>query len=128
MFKKYMIVFISIITIFGSTACSTYNQARVDDGIKIERVDSKRAKIGHVYITRIDDQLTLRGQINRRLHGREPIPGHLHATLINPQGKAIKETDIGYMRRSVKSSIASFSTIIPVSLDSGSKVKINYFV
>lgn len=120
-------LFIAAITLFGATACSTTSLVKEENNITIERVDSKGASISHAYLIHSGDKLSLRGEVKRRSTGRGPIPGHLHITLIDPQGKVIKEADIGYMRRSVKSSIASFNTKLPVDLAPGSKIQITHF-
>lgn len=120
-------LFVAIIALFGATACSTTSLVKEKNDITIERVDSKRASISHAYLSRTGDQISLRGEVKRRFTGRGPIPGHLHITLIDPQGKVIKEADIGYMRRNVKSSIATFNTKLPVDLTPGSTVQITHF-
>jgi len=118
---------IAVIALFGATACSTTSLVKEENNIAIERVDSEGANISHAYLTRTDNQLLLRGEIKRRFTGRGPIPGHLHITLIDPQGKVIKEADIGYSRRNIKSSIATFNTKLPVDLTPGSTVQITHF-
>ncbi len=113
--------------IIATTSCTTSNLVKQNENITIERVDSKAAAINHAYITRTKDGLSLHGELKRDLAGRGPIPGHLHITLIDPQGKVLKETDIGYMRRNVKSSIATYHTKLPIDLLPGSKVRITHF-
>ena len=103
------------------------NTRKEKNDINIERVDSKGANINHAYLINTGDKLSLRGEVKRRFTGRGPIPGHLHITLIDPQGKVIKEADISYMRRNVKSSIATFNTKLPVDLTPGSTVQITHF-
>lgn len=108
-------------------SCTTSSLIKQDENITIERVDSRAAAINHAYITRTKDGLSLHGELKRDLAGRGPIPGHLHITLVNPQGKVIKETDIGYMRRNVKSAIATFHAKLPIDLLPGSTVRITHF-
>jgi len=120
-------LFIAIIALFGATACSTTSLVKENQDITIERIDSKGASISHAYLAGTGDQLSLRGEVKRRFTGRGPIPGHLHITLIDPQGTVIKEADIGYMRRNIKSSIANFNTKLPVDLAPGSTVQITHF-
>lgn len=120
-------LFIATLMLFGTTACSMTGLVKEESNVTIERVDSQKANISHAYLTRSGDKLILRGNIKRRFTGRGPIPGHLHITLINSQDEVIKEADIGYMRRSTKSSIADFNTILPEDLAPGSKIKITHF-
>jgi len=120
-------LFVTLIALFGATACTTTSLVKNENNITIERVDSKGVTISHAYLTHTGDQLSLRGEVKRRFSGRGPIPGHLHITLLDSQGKLIKEADIGYMRRNVKSSVAKFSTKLPVELSPGSTVKITHF-
>ena len=120
-------LFIAVIALFGATACSTTGLEKKENDINIVGVDSKGASIRHAYFIRTDDQLFVRGEVKRHMTGRGPIPGHLHITLIDPQGKVIKEADIGYIRHNVKSSIADFNAKLPVDLAPGSTVQITHF-
>ncbi|MDH5302194.1 MAG: hypothetical protein OEW58_12625 [Gammaproteobacteria bacterium] len=116
------------ITLFAATACTTTKLVKDENKITIERVDSNTANISHVYLKHSDGQLLLRGEVKPHQSSRRtPIPGHLHITLIDPQGKMLKEADISYMRRSVNSSKAFFSTELPVDLPPGSTIKITHF-
>lgn len=118
---------VAVITLFAITACSKASLVKEESGISIERVDSKIASINRTYLTRADNQLLLRGEVKRRFPGRGAILGYLNITLIDPQGKTIKDADIGYKRRSVKSSFATFSARLPVELAPGSTVRITHF-
>ncbi|MDH5766401.1 MAG: hypothetical protein OEZ38_10345, partial [Gammaproteobacteria bacterium] len=121
-----LILLTTVITMLGSSACSMNNQLK-ENNISIKRLDSKEAQITQTYLNVADNRLILRGQIKQKLHNRGPIPGHLHITLIDPNGQALMETDIGYLRNNVQSSTAKFSTEIPVHLSSGSTIKIAHF-
>jgi len=117
---------LAVITLLSVNAC-TSNSVKSEHDIKIERVDSSKANIRHAYLFESDGQMTLRGTLERRLSGRGPVPGHLHITLLNPQGKVLKEADISYMRKHRKSSISRFSTKLPMKLIPGSTIKITHF-
>lgn len=123
-FKNSLLL--AVITLLTVNAC-TSNTVKSEHGIKIERVNSSNAKIRHVYLTDTDDQMMIRGTLKRHSSGRGPIAGHLHITLLNPQGKVLKEADISYMRRHRKSSISHFSTKLPMKLMPGSTIKITHF-
>lgn len=116
-----------VIALFTATACSTARLERQENGITIERINSDGARISHVYLTRTGDQFLLRGKVKRRFPGRGPIPGHLHVTLRDPQGKVFTEADIDYARRRVNASIATFNIELPVGLTPGSAVQITHF-
>lgn len=118
---------LAVVTLLTATACSTTNVVKEDSSIKIERVDSKAALVTHAYLSKTGDETILNGEIKRQGHGRGPIPGHLHVTLIDPQGNTIKEADISYIRRSTNSSTATFSTHLPIALQPGSTIKIMHF-
>lgn len=120
------ILFVGI-TLVTASACSTTKMVKEENSINIERIDSKVADISHAYLKRSDGQLILRGEVKRSSVGRGPIPGHLHITLIGPQGEMLKEANISYMRRNVKSSRAFFSTELPIDLPPGSTIKITHF-
>lgn len=117
----------AIITLLIATACSTTNLVREEHGITIERIDSDKATISNAYLIRDDGQLVLRGEIRRRPIGRGFIPGHLHVALIDEQGNVIKEADISYMRKSTKSSSATFKTKIPLEVKPWSTIQVTHF-
>lgn len=117
---------LAAITLLTVNAC-TSNSVKSEHEIKIERIDSSIAKIRHVYLTGESDQMTIRGTLERRFSGRGSIPGHLHITLLNPQGEVLKEADISYMRKHLKSSMSRFSTKLPAKLMPGSTIKITHF-
>ncbi|MEW5757493.1 MAG: hypothetical protein AB1810_14450 [Pseudomonadota bacterium] len=118
---------LAVITLLTTTACSTTKLVKDERGINIDRVDSKAAVVSRAYLTQTGDQLTVRGEVKRRYLSRGPIPGHLHITLIDPQGQTVKEADIRYMRRSAHSSTATFSAKLPTELQPGSLIKITHF-
>lgn len=117
---------LAVIILFTVNACTT-NAVKNEFGIKIEKIDSSSAKIRHVYLTDYDDHMMIRGTLERHPSGRGPIHGHLHISLINPQGKALQEADISYMRKHHTSSTATFSAKLPVKLMPGSIIKITHF-
>lgn len=118
---------IAALAVFTVTACSTTGEVNKETALNIERVDSEGARISTAYLTRMNGHLLLRGEVTRRAVGRGAIPGHLHITLIDPHGKTLKQADIGYVRRSARSSSATFSTQLPLPLAPGSTVRITHF-
>ena len=126
--SRYILnILVSGITLFTATACSTTKVVQKESDITIERIDSDNAIVSQAYLMQAGEELMLRGKIKRRHFGRGAIYGHLHVTLTDSKGKAIKTADIGYTRRSVKSSFATFSITLPDDLKSVSTIRITHF-
>ena len=56
--------------------------------LEVDRIDSRNAYIGHVYVRPVDSELKISGSIRKRFHGRSPIPGHLHIDGHRPQQRS----------------------------------------
>ena len=123
--KRYLSsLLLTVITLMTATACSTTQQVKETNNISIERVDSDKATIGHAYIS---NENILKGTITKKQSSRGPIPGHLHITLVDPQGNIMKEADVSYMRRKAKSLRAFFTAELPIDLSPGSTIRIAHF-
>ncbi len=123
--KRYLSsLVLTVITLMTATACSTTQQVKETNSISIERVDSDKASISHAYLS---GENTLKGTVTKKQSSRGPIPGHLHITLIDPQGNIMKEADMSYTRRTAKSSRAFFSAELPIDLSTGSTIRITHF-
>lgn len=96
------------------------------EGINFERNGSDVAAPSNVYLHRTADGMNLHGELKRKSTGRGPIPGHLHVELIDPQGKLLKGADVDYRRHNKQSDHAHFSIPLPVSLQTGSTVRITH--
>jgi len=96
MFLK-LIIISSTLTLSG---CASMNQGtRLDDKIvKVERINSNRAKIGNVIIKQMGLNIYLRGKISRHFPARGYIPGHLDVHVMAPDGTIIADETISYKR------------------------------
>jgi len=103
--------------------CATNGMAKQKQ-ISIERVDSSSVNVGHAYIDKTADGLTLRGEVKRKIHSHGKVSGHLHVELINPQGQVLKTAEVNHNRKASSDHIADFSTLLPMELAPGSVVRI----
>ncbi len=109
------------------SGCAAIQSSRdIVKGVNFERIDSNAASISHLYLHRTPEGMDLHGELKRKLAGRGAIPGHLHVTLIDPQGQMLKEADIDYKRHNAQSNHAHFSIPLPMTLETGSSIRITH--
>ena len=126
LFQK-MIIASSILALSG---CATMNEGVFldDKSVKVERIDSKRAKIGFVTIKQMGLSSNIRGKISRHFPARGHIPGHLDVHVIAPDGKILVDETISYSRRSTKAKTAQFSLDVSAPITKGSVVSIKHHI
>ncbi len=126
--RFYSKTFILLLVAMFITGCTAIKSSRdIVEGIHFERIDSNAASITHIYLhRRAPDGMDLHGELKRKLAGRGQIPGHLHITLIDPQGQILKEANVDYKRHNAQSNHAHFSIPLPVSLETGSTIRITH--
>lgn len=98
------------LTILIITGCGTNQQKYFlsSNNITVERVESKRSRIGMVYVTEANEGIEIRGEIRRRSNSRGPIPGHMDIELIRYDGQSISKSYAKYSRRNHKAKTAKF--------------------
>lgn len=94
------------------------------EGVEVERVSSKRAKVRFVHTEVRDGELRVRGSVSRRIPMRGAIPGHVRITLRDPTGRVLNETDASLMRPSRQSQSARFYARFPAAAPPGSVLTI----
>ena len=114
----------SLITLL--TGCASNQELVRIDNVTLENVDSSSVRITRTYLHSMEDAVTLRGELTRRISARGPIPGHVHVELIDFDGKVIKEAEVGYKRKNVKSRYAYFSLPIPDLVASGNTIRVTH--
>ena len=107
------------------SGCASLPENLATNGsIKVERVDSRDAKIESVQIRAVDAGLKINGTLRKKYHGRGAIPGHLHIKAIDRNGEILAQTTSRYQRRNVKERRSSFSVTIPVQLDEVTRMEV----
>lgn len=106
--------------------CAATPSVWEDNGIKLEGVDSGSARIYRLYLQPTATATLLRGEVTRRIHAHGQIPGHLHVELISPEGKVIKEADVGYRRQSSSAHDGSFELALPGPVAAGSTIRVTH--
>lgn len=109
-----------------SAGCATVQGLAQQQGVKLESVDSSSVRITRTYLQSGKEGTVLRGELERRIPMRGFIPGHLHVELIGPDGKVMKEADIGYTHQGGKSRLEKFSLPIPEPLVTGSTIRVTH--
>ena len=91
MIKRLLHALAMSVVVLTLSGCATINMGEYldDKTVKIERIDSKHAKIGFVNIKRSDQETWIRGDIKPCIQTRGPIFGHLHVNVKSPDGKSI---------------------------------------
>ena len=127
MFKDKVIVIVSMLLLLALSGCTTSpSKSKPDGGITLQNVDSRTAYISHSYLSSQGGSTMLRGELMRNIPARGAIPGSLQVELINASGELIKERNIAYKRKNIRSQYAKFSLIIPDTTDSISTIRITH--
>jgi len=107
------------------TGCAGLQSSRdIVEGVNFDRVESDVAAVSNVYLHRTDSGMDLHGELKRKSSARGPIPGHLHVSLLDAQGNFLKGADIDYKRHNKQSNHSHFSIALPITMESGSTVRI----
>ena len=92
--------------------------------IKLERVGSTIAEIKHAYLSLVDDELVLRGEVQRKLHKRGSVPGHLHVQVLDNQGEVLDDEIVCTTMKCRKTGTAKFIYRTEILPDRISKIRI----
>lgn len=76
--------------------------------IKLERVDSVAAEVKHAYLSLIDDEVVLRGEVQRKMHKRGTVPGHLHVQVLDSRGEVLDDDIVCTTMKCRKTGTAKF--------------------
>ncbi|MDH5301700.1 MAG: hypothetical protein OEW58_10095 [Gammaproteobacteria bacterium] len=107
--------------------CATTPWATLPDrNIAVETIDSGSTGISHAFLSYTKKAIYLRGELERKIAGRGPAPGHLHVELLDKDGNVLKVAMSGYERKNLKSDVAYFTIPIPVDLPALSKVRLRH--
>ena len=128
MIKRLLHALAMSVVVLTLSGCATINMGEYldDKTVKIERIDSKHAKIGFVNIKRSDQETWIRGDIKPCIQTRGPIFGHLHVNVKSPDGKSIFNDTVDYKRRSVKARTAQFSVTLNLPIEDKSTITIKH--
>ncbi len=96
--------------------------------INVERSSSSRFTVGFVQIDpdAATDTLTVRGTVRPRIPGRGAIPGQVHITVLDSDGRALAETDASLMRRNRQAQAAHFHAQFAIDPPPGSRVRVEH--
>lgn len=109
-----------------SAGCATTQGLAQQYGVRLENIDSSSVRIIRTYLDATEQATILRGELELRIPAYGPLPGHLHVELIGPDGKVMKEADIGHLHKSIKSRSAEFSLPLPEPLVPGSTIRVTH--
>ena len=87
---------LTLAALLSSCASLPDNQA-ANGSMKVERVDSRDAKIESVQVRAVESGLKISGRLRKKYHGRGAIPGHLHIKVIDRNGEMLAQTTSGYL-------------------------------
>ena len=111
------------------TGCTSFpTDSVVNDTVNIEREHSNKARIRSVFVGDRNGSLLVRGDLEKRIFGRGPIPGHLHITVLGYDGSILGEETTRYNRRNNKSSKSRFSLRFSVSPKDVRTVRVRHHV
>ena len=110
--------FSCVLLVVAMTGCASLGlDPEISDAVRIERIDSPQARIGSVQVRDHEGQLAVSGRLQKRHHGRSPIPGHLHIEALAQDGAVLGQAVTSYRRLSPKLGISEFTRRLPVAPD-----------
>ena len=124
--KKMVTLFVGMAATITMAGCSTSQEIISHSNILIEKVSSMEGKITQAGLYKTESNIiSLRGKLKRQFFVRNAqVPGHLRFELLDLKGKAFKEIEFNYGRKSNHSDKLSFSIPIPVSPKTINKVRV----
>jgi len=114
------------ITVFVSGCAGIHSSRDLVTDVHFERIASDTASIRNIYLHRTPSGMDLHGELTRKSASRGAIPGHLHVTLKDAQGKFLSGADVDYKRHNKQSNHSHFSISLPIALESGSTIEIKH--
>ncbi len=117
---------LSIVMVAVLAGCATGKDLVRNGTLKVERIDSNRARLSSVYVRQEGEGIYVRGTLTKRSAGRSPIPGHVHITVFDPEGDVLGDTRTSYERTSGKARSARFYVRIPIELSNGSTLRVTH--
>lgn len=124
-FNRKMLARLSLAALFSGCASLSGNLA-ASETLEVERVDSRDARIAHVYVQPSDSGMRINGYLRKSFLRRGHIPGHLHIKVIGNNGETLAQTTNRYHRRRAKSQRSFFSAIVPVQVSDAAKIQVTH--
>ena len=107
---------------------ATAQAASPGASLGVERSSSTRFTVGFVQVDpdATASTLTVRGTVRPRIPRRGAIPGQVHITVLDADGRALAETDAGLMRRNRQAQAAHFHAQLSIDPPPGSRVLVEH--
>ncbi|NVZ09373.1 hypothetical protein HW932_08870 [Allochromatium humboldtianum] len=107
---------------------TTPEAASPSASLSVERSSSNRFTVGFVQVDpdATASTLTVRGTVRPRIPARGAIPGQVHITVLDADGRALAETDASLMRRNRQAQSAHFHAQLAIDPPPGSRVRVEH--
>ncbi|WP_295407788.1 hypothetical protein [uncultured Thiocystis sp.] len=112
----------------AGTLCAADRAPSFDPPLSVERIASDRFEIALVQARPDDGAISVRGTVTPRIPHRGAIPGHIHITLIGPDGTRLAETDASPMRHNRQAQSAYFNARLRIDPPAGSTLRIAHIL
>ena len=89
-----------------------------------ERVNSKSARVGHLFAQTNESGLTLNGYISKSFNRRGRIPGHLHVDIYDDNGDVVYSNIAKYHRHKAKARQSHFVEKIVIDQNQASTIRV----
>lgn len=107
------------------TGCASLGlDPEISDTLRIERIDSPRARIASVQVRDHEGQLAVSGRLQKRCRGRSPIAGHLHIEALAQDGAVLGQAVTSYRQLSPKLGISEFAQRLALAPDQVRSVRV----
>ena len=107
---------------------TTPEAASPSASLSVERSSSSRFTVGFVQVDpdAAASTLTVRGTVRPRISARGAIPGQVHITVLDAEGRTLAETDASLMRRNRQAQAAHFHAQLAIDPPPGSRVRVEH--
>jgi hypothetical protein len=116
-----------LVAILALGGCAAFRlDPTLPASVGVECIDSSRARVTSVVLRDHDGELAVSGRLQKRHHGRSPIPGHLHIEAIAADGAVLAETVSTYRRLSPAIGTSEFSQRLAVPAARVERVRVTH--
>ena len=117
---------LNIVMVAALAGCATGNELVRNGTLNVEPIASHRARVSSLYVRQEAEGICVRGKVSKRYSGRGRIPGHVHLSVIGPEGDVLSDTRISYKGRGGKARSANFYARIPTEPPVGSTLRVTH--
>ena len=113
---------------FLTVGCSTSAEKNflTDNGISVERVNSKLAHVERGKVSKTTDGIMIYGVLKRHDHPRRIIPGHVDIEILDSNGQSLDMISRNYSRIPLNKNQSTFRVELSAVPENGSVIRVSH--